>query len=89
MTYIQVGTRDVGLELARRMWSALCLKHRHPWDLPNIVDGDTGRRRFGTDYYQNMMLWALPAALAGQTLADARSSGSLVRKVLEAGRSRS
>ena len=31
-------------------------------------DADTGERTDGNDYYQDMMLWALPAALAGKDL---------------------
>jgi hypothetical protein len=52
-----------------------------------MVDGKTGRRHFGTDYAQNMMLWAVPEALAGRDLAACRAPGSLVRRVLDAGAS--
>jgi len=33
--------------------------------MPNIMRGDvdTGERTYGNDYYQDMMLWSLPAAL--------------------------
>jgi hypothetical protein len=43
---------------------------------------------FGTDYYQNMMLWALPAAIAGQDLSASCASGGLIDRVLEAGKGR-
>ena len=68
MTYMYAGQKEFGLELAHRQWENLVLRQRHPWDLPNIVRGDKGTRVFGTDYYQNMMLWAMPAAVDGQDL---------------------
>jgi len=86
MTYIYAGQREFGLDLARRHWASTVLRHRHPWDLPNIVRGDTGERVFGTDYYQNMMLWAMPAALANESLGDSVAPGSLIDRVIECGR---
>jgi uncharacterized protein (DUF608 family) len=86
LTFIQAGQRDKGLDLAARFWENLVLRQRHPWDLPNMIDGSTGRRHFGTDYYQNMMLWVLPDALAGRTLRDAMSEDGLVHRVIRAGR---
>jgi hypothetical protein len=85
MTYLCVGDMDFGEELARRHWSNLVLRQRHPWDLPNIVRGDTGERVFGTDYYQNLMLWALPAALADQDIAEYCAPGNLVDRIIRAG----
>lgn len=64
----------------------LVLRQRHPWDLPNIVRGDTGTRVFGTDYYQHMMLWAVPAALAGQDLRAFCAPDGLVDQVMQAGK---
>jgi uncharacterized protein (DUF608 family) len=84
-TYVQAGMREKGLELARKCWSNLVLAQRHTWDLPNMVDGSSGRRHFGTDYAQNMMLWAFPAALAGEDLSRCTASGSLVQRVIAAG----
>lgn len=86
MTYMYAGEREFGLELAQRHWATIVLQHRHPWDLPNIVRGDTGARVFGTDYYQNMMLWAMPAAAAGQDIEAYCAPGALVDRVIQAGR---
>ncbi len=86
MTYILNGQKDYGLDLARRHWENLVCRQRHPWDLPNMVRGDTGERTIGTDYYMCMMLWALPAVLDGADLAKACAPGSLVDRVIEAGR---
>jgi non-lysosomal glucosylceramidase len=84
-TFIGAGHREKGLDLAARFWENLVLRQRHPWDLPNIVEGKTGTRHFGSDYYQNMLLWVLPEVLAGRTLDRARAEGGLVRRVMDAG----
>ena len=85
MTYMYAGEREFGLDLVRRHWENLVLDQGHGWDLPNIVRGDTGARVFGTDYYQNMVLWALPAALDGQDLKEFAGPGNLIGRVIAAG----
>jgi uncharacterized protein (DUF608 family) len=86
MTYMYAGQQEYGLELARKHWENLVLKQRHPWDLPNLVRGDTGERIFGTDYYQNMMLWNLPAAMESKTLDIYAKKGNLIDRVIQAGK---
>jgi uncharacterized protein (DUF608 family) len=86
MTYIYAGEKDFGVELARKHWANFFLKQRHPWDLANIVRGDTGKRLFGTDYYQDMMLWALPAAIEGQDIRQSNAPGGLIDRVIKAGK---
>jgi uncharacterized protein (DUF608 family) len=86
MIYIQHGEREYGLELARKHWDNLVNRQRHAWDMPNMVRGDTGERYIGTDYYQAMMLWALPLALEGENLTNAYGAGSFVGRVIQAGR---
>ena len=49
-------------------------------------DRDTGERIFGADYYQNMMLWFVPAALAGKDMTGMFEEDGLVSRVLRAGR---
>jgi hypothetical protein len=46
-----------------------------------------GQRTYGTDYYQNMMLWSAPAALAGTDLTGPCKPGGLVDRVLKSARS--
>jgi hypothetical protein len=87
MTYILNGEREYGLDLARRHWENQVCHQRHAWDMPNMVRGDTGEGTIGTDYYPVMMLWALPAALEGVNLAQFCAPGSLVDRVIQAGRS--
>ena len=48
--------------------------------------GVTGERVFGFDYYQNLMLWALPAAIDGKSLDDPCKPGGLVDWILQAGK---
>jgi hypothetical protein len=47
---------------------------------------DTGQRHFGADYYQNMILWLTPSALAGEDIAASVNDGGLVRRVVKAAR---
>jgi len=86
MTYMYNGERDFGLELARKAWHNLFCLQGYTWDMPNIMRGDvdTGERTFGNDYYQDMMLWSLPAALAGEDVSSPCKPGGLVARVLAA-----
>jgi len=87
--YIYEGERDFGLELARRHWHNIVCEKGYTWDQPNILrgDADTGDRLYGSDYYQNMMLWALPAALEGKDLHGPVLPGGLVNRILHASQS--
>ncbi|MBI4585613.1 MAG: hypothetical protein HY717_16485 [Planctomycetes bacterium] len=88
MTFIYHGARDTGLEIVLRAMDNLIRRQRIGWDLPNMIRADTGARTFGTDYYQNLMLWSLPAALDGQDLAAPLRPGGLVDRVLKAAQQR-
>jgi uncharacterized protein (DUF608 family) len=77
------GQKDLGLELTRRCLYNFC-ENGTVWDQPNIIRGDTGKRSFGADYYQNMMLWSLPAAIAGKSLEHPCQPGGLVDRVVKA-----
>jgi hypothetical protein len=85
MTYMYHGQKELGLEIVRRNMDNLVRVQGHAWDLPNLVRADTGARTFGTDYFQNMMLWAVPAALSGEDLSAPCKPGGLVDRVLRAG----
>jgi uncharacterized protein (DUF608 family) len=88
MNYMYEGQREFGLDLARRCWENLVCTWRYTWDMPNIMRGDkdTGERVYGHDYYQDMMLWALPAAMEGKDMGKACAPGSLVDRVIKAGK---
>lgn len=83
-TFIYNGQKDVGLHVLRTCLEGISVKYGYTWTQPNVVDGYTGKRVYGADYYQNMILWIIPAALQGHDLKQAVGSGSLVAKVLRA-----
>jgi hypothetical protein len=87
MTYIYNGQRDFGLDIIRRIM-AYVVQKGYTWDFPLVWDAETGRRWYGSDYYQNMMLWSVPAVLAGsRDLAGPCRAGGLVERIIEAGKS--
>jgi non-lysosomal glucosylceramidase len=85
MTYIYSGEKTFGLEQARRCVANLMDKGYY-WNQPCIVQAATGERISGYDYYQNMMLWSVPAAIEHTDLRGPCSKGGLVDLVIEAGR---
>ena len=86
MTYMYAGEREFGLNLAHRVWHNLVCSQGYTWDLPNIMRGDidTGERTFGNDYYQDLMLWSLPAAIEGRDFSAPTQPGGLVERMLQA-----
>jgi uncharacterized protein (DUF608 family) len=85
MTYMYAGQRETGLELARRVATAM-MEAGWTWDLPVVFAGGTRERQAGFDYYQNLMLWCLPAALQGTDLMGPCRPGGLVERIIAAGR---
>lgn len=83
-TFIYNGQKDVGLHILRTCLEGISVKYGYTWTQPNVVDGNTGKRVYGADYYQNMILWIIPAALQGHDLKQSVAPGSLVAKVLKA-----
>jgi uncharacterized protein (DUF608 family) len=88
MTYMYEGERPFGLDLARRCLDAITVVSDSEWDQPNIVKGDDGERLFGTHYGQNMMLWALPAAVEGKDISAFCAPGGFADRILHAARNR-
>jgi len=86
MVFMLEGQREYGLEFIRKLQYSNGLVQGHNWDLPCIIRGDTGERNSGTDYYQNMMLWAVPASVLGVGLAGLCAPGGYVDAILQAGR---
>jgi uncharacterized protein (DUF608 family) len=86
MTFMYEGDKETGLEIVRRSMYNTVIRHRHTWDLTNMIRCDTGERTFGTDYYQNMMLWAVPAAVEGKDISALCAKGGLVDRVIQAGK---
>jgi len=88
MTYMYNGEREFGIELARKVWHNIVCLQGYTWDMPNIMRGDTdtGQRTFGNDYYQDMMLWSMPAAIDGQNFGAPAKPGGLVDRIIRAAR---
>ncbi len=88
MTYMYHGEREFGLELARRVWHTIECIHGYTWEMPAITGGDVdnGERQHGSDYYQALMLWSMPAAMEGQDFAGPVKPGGLVDRMIQAAR---
>ena len=85
-TYMYRGEKDVGLDIIKRCLHAMVVLDGDIWNQSNIMNGRTGEKIYGSDYYQNLMLWAVPAALEGRDLAGACAPGSLVDRIIKAGK---
>jgi uncharacterized protein (DUF608 family) len=88
MNYMYEGQVPYGIELARRMWHNVVCLQGYTWDVPNIMrgDADTGERVFGNDYYQDMIMWSLPAAIEQEDVSAPCKPGGLVDRILKAAR---
>jgi uncharacterized protein (DUF608 family) len=90
MNYMYEDQMPFGVELVRKMWHNIVCLQGYTWDVPNIMRGDTdtGERVFGWDYYQDMMMWSLPAAIQGKDVAFPTRPGGLVDRILRAASSK-
>ena len=86
MTYMYAGEKDFGMNMLEDTLQQVLLNNGRMWDLPNTILGNTCDRQFGTDYYQNGMLWTIPAAIAGQDLMSLCRKDQLVDRMLKVGR---
>ena len=83
MTFLYHGRRDTGLEIARRLYDAIAIKNRSPWNQRCLLNGETGLPQWGEDYYSNLVIWALPLALAGKSVRQFAEAG-LVKNMMSA-----
>jgi len=58
-------------------------KQRRPWGTPNIINCNSGRRVFGTDYYQKVLLWTMAAAPAGGDLSLPCREDGLTERIMK------
>ena len=70
MTFVYHGQGNTGLEIAKRIYEAVALRTRSPWNQRCLIDADTGLPVWGDDYYSNMVFWALPMACYNQNIAE-------------------
>ena len=85
MTYMYQGDMESGMKVCFDCMNNLVLRQGKCWDMPNMVNADTGEVRFGTDYYQMMMLWAVPAAIDGKGIREFCAPDGFVDRILQAG----
>lgn len=84
MTYLYHGQKDFGEDVIRRTLAYVMVHNGFAWDFPLSWQVDTGTRTYGSDYYQNMILWSAPAVLAGQDLSGPCKPGGLVDRMMKA-----
>ncbi|MHB9036388.1 MAG: GH116 family glycosyl-hydrolase [Armatimonadota bacterium] len=90
MLYMYEGRQEFGLKLVEKCWRNLQCTWGFTWDQPDMVSKDVnnGERTGAHDYYQNMMLWSLPAALDGAELSSPVKPGGLVDRIIRAAKSK-
>lgn len=88
MTFIYHRRDDVGLEIARRLYEAIALKSRSPWNQRCLISSETGLPVWGDDYYSNLVIWALPMALAHVGIGEFTADGGLVDRMIRAAQRR-
>ena len=79
------GASGIGLEIARRLYEAMALKTHSPWNQRCLISSETGLPVWGDDYYSNLVIWALPMALAGESVAQFVRPAGLVDRMIQAG----
>jgi len=84
MTFMYHHRQDTGLEIAKRLYEAVAIKTRSPWNQRCLISSYTGLPVWGDDYYSNLIIWALPMALAGQSVGQFSHQGSLVQQMITA-----
>ena len=87
MTFIYHHRQDVGLEIARRLYEAVALKSCSPWNQRCLIHTGTGLPVWGDDYYSNLVIWALPMALAGEGIGEFVQEGKLISRIVKAAQS--
>lgn len=86
MLYMYNGQMDIGLDLAYRVIKEI-IQRGWLWDWPVVLDGGDGPR-IGFDYYQNMVLWSLPAVVMDGDIKSPCLPGGLVDRIIQAGKDR-
>ena len=85
MVFLYHGRRDDGLKAARAMLDTIFRgPHAMPWSQPCGLSSVTGGTCHGHDYYDHMVVWSYPLALAGQDIAAASRKGGLIARMLHA-----
>ena len=86
MTFMYKGFKEYGMQLAEKVMSNMICRNGWAWDMPILYSGDTGKGIFGNDYSQMMVVWDLPAAIAGKSLEGVCHDGELIDRIIRAGK---
>lgn len=83
MTFLYFGRCDIGMEVAHRLYQAIAVKARSPWNQRCLLYGDTGMPLWGDDYYSNLAIWVVPLAYEGVSVREFTQTG-LAKKMIAA-----
>jgi uncharacterized protein (DUF608 family) len=85
MVFLYHGRRQEGLQAARTMLDTIFRgPYAMPWSQPCGLSSVTGGTCHGHDYYDHMVVWSYPLALAGQDIRGVCAPNGLVARILEA-----
>ncbi|MCL4544437.1 MAG: GH116 family glycosyl hydrolase [Chloroflexi bacterium] len=84
MTMAYLGRQEAALTVAEHIYRSIAERHRTPWNWYCLIGGADGRPIWGLDYYSDMVIWALPMALAGQDITTFSTQGGLIDRLLVA-----
>lgn len=84
MTFMYYNYHETGMEIAQRVYETISLKSCSPWNQRCLISAETGLPVWGDDYYSNMIIWAVPMALAGQDIGTFCAQGGFVDRIIKA-----
>ncbi len=84
MNYMYAGEMETGIELLHRCLELFSCLGAYTWDGRTGANAETGWGD-GTDYYMNMALWGVPAAIVGEDISGPCQPGGLVNRMIRAG----
>ena len=85
MTYMYHGREETGLQIAKRIYETIAFKSYSPWNQRCIFSSESGMPLWGDDYYSNMVIWAVPMAIANQGIRKFTAKGGLIDRMIGTG----
>ena len=84
MTFMYYDNYSFGLNLLYKCLNNIICKWGYTWDAPNTIrgDSDTGERAFGSDYYQNMMLWSVLPVIEKKGIKEYIKKDSIINQII-------
>jgi len=82
MTLMDGGHAQTGMEALRRMWHAMTILHQTPWNQYCVIRSRDGGPVWGSDYYSNLVLWAVPVTLLAGDVGTFAAGDPLVARIL-------